>query len=408
MKTIYLKSALSINNASLKGSQLFDTLRKQSSECLLAHFINDRETSYYPEDIQVDHLSIEKVRSFNPDIIFLENGLINNEAWKIPQAFAAELVENGTVLIIADVGTDAASKDRSGYEEISSFLGCQLRFKNSQPAAIADEQNFWRGHKQIICKTSEMGIDGWLQPIYSGIEKILVGNPVRLDHTSNTLVRGNRNSSGVIVNDVYDRLDPDFTPWGNVIKRGYGFIVFIAGYVSGDAWSREEPGKPKVDNIPWLLNIATFLHQESSRERIRKHRFKLFLSHASEDKPLVEEVSRHIKSSGVAFWLDKEEIVASDSLTGGITDGIKDVTHFILFLTNHALQSSWVTTETELAVQHNLPIIIIRTEDINIPPHLSDLLRIEAEGLPVAEIGEQIAATIIRLEKRKKNSLPGK
>lgn len=386
---------------------MFDVFRKRSSECLLAHFINEHETSYYPEEIQVDHLSIEKVRSFNPDIIFMEDGLVNDEAWKIPQAFATELVENGTVLIIADVGIDAASKNRSGYEKITSFLGCKLRFKNSEPAAIADEKNFWRGHKQIICKTSEMNIDGWLQPIYAGIEKILVGNPVRLDHTTNTLVRGNQNSSGVLINDIYEYLDPDFAPWGNVKKSGYGFIVFIAGYVSGDAWSRDEPGKPNVDNIPWLLNIATFLHEESSRERIRKHRFKLFLSHASEDKPLVEEVSRHIKSSGVSFWLDKEQVVASDSLKGRITDGLNDVTHFILFLTNHGLQSKWVTTETELAVEHGLPIIIIRTENITVPAHISDLLRIEAEGLSAAEIGEQIAATVIRLEKRKNKLQPG-
>lgn len=51
--------------------------------------------------------------------------------------------------------------------------------------------------------------------------------------------------------------------------------------------------------------------------------FDVFMSHASEDKPFVMELSRELEQRGLSVWLDKREITVGDRLLSTIDDGLR-------------------------------------------------------------------------------------
>jgi TIR domain len=78
---------------------------------------------------------------------------------------------------------------------------------------------------------------------------------------------------------------------------------------------------------------------------------RIFLSHASEAKPLVrqltENLPRHVK-----IWLDADELRLGQKFAAHIERGIRLECDFVLvFVEPHALASEWVRREVELALK---------------------------------------------------------
>lgn len=70
---------------------------------------------------------------------------------------------------------------------------------------------------------------------------------------------------------------------------------------------------------------------------------KVFLSHASTDKPLVRKVCESLDN--IAVWYDEIDIVNGDNIPRKISDGIESATHFALFWSKQASMSEWVNAE---------------------------------------------------------------
>ena len=67
---------------------------------------------------------------------------------------------------------------------------------------------------------------------------------------------------------------------------------------------------------------------------------KVFLSHASVDKPLVKEVKTFLEQGGdIECWLDAVEIDFGDNIVARIDDGLSRSDFLLLFLSPAALQS---------------------------------------------------------------------
>ena len=79
---------------------------------------------------------------------------------------------------------------------------------------------------------------------------------------------------------------------------------------------------------------------------------KVFLSHASEDKKLVEQIHLRIASKfpTIESWLDKYEIFGGDDLIDKIYTGIKDADKFLIFLSPNSIDKPWVRTELKKAL----------------------------------------------------------
>ena len=73
---------------------------------------------------------------------------------------------------------------------------------------------------------------------------------------------------------------------------------------------------------------------------------KVFLSHASVDKPFVTEVKHFLEDGGdIECWLDSFEIGFGENIVSRINEGLVKSDFALLFLSPTALKSRWVEEE---------------------------------------------------------------
>jgi len=400
MRVIYLRHSLSLNGrSSLSGRKLIDELDKVSQACMVTHIIMKEENAIdvHP-DLVEDILPETKLLDFDPTVIISEGGFFSSGTdWKMSEPLARRFVEDGGVFIVADVDVNILRQQRTEYASVADFLGARADYCGQEPVLGYDKVNYWEGTKQIICKTDDMVVSDWLMPVYEGVPEIIVGLPVRLGGFSNILASGNQHSTWSNATDGIP--GPDNMPFATVKKIGHGFVVYIAGNVTGDVWLEGCP-----HNTKWLTNVAQFLSSEAERDKLRTGQLgsdTTFLSHAHEDKQLVSEVFESLtRDHLVGGWIDQDGLIVGDSLTEGIIEAISKASYVTVFWSEATVKSEWVRLEVEWAKQHGKPLIIIRLDDSSIPQELAGLLRIEAALLTPQEIAEGVRKTLKRRSRR--------
>lgn len=103
---------------------------------------------------------------------------------------------------------------------------------------------------------------------------------------------------------------------------------------------------------------------------------KVFLSHASGDKPFVDRLVADLAKHSIPVWYDKFDLKIGESVPGRINDGIADSKYFAIVLSPDAICSAWVTEELNAALMKQvanggtflLPILL---KDCTIPPLLA-------------------------------------
>lgn len=83
---------------------------------------------------------------------------------------------------------------------------------------------------------------------------------------------------------------------------------------------------------------------------------RVFFSHASEDKAIVEQVYLRIttKYPEIKGWIDKYEIVGGDDLIEKIASGIDESDKFLIFISKNSINKSWVRTELKKALMKEI------------------------------------------------------
>lgn len=99
---------------------------------------------------------------------------------------------------------------------------------------------------------------------------------------------------------------------------------------------------------------------------------RVFLSHSSKDKWIVNQIATDLVNLGIAPWLDEWEIRAGESIPQKISVGIKDSKCVVVFLSKNAVASKWVEREWEAKywdeIQRNQILVIpVLLEDCEIP-----------------------------------------
>ena len=78
---------------------------------------------------------------------------------------------------------------------------------------------------------------------------------------------------------------------------------------------------------------------------------KIFLSHASRDKPLVREIRKHLPEH-IRSWIDEKQLLIGDDLESSIRDAIEKASDLvIIFLSRDSVRSEWVKRELAWALQ---------------------------------------------------------
>ncbi|MBL8616777.1 MAG: toll/interleukin-1 receptor domain-containing protein [Deltaproteobacteria bacterium] len=89
---------------------------------------------------------------------------------------------------------------------------------------------------------------------------------------------------------------------------------------------------------------------------------QVFLSHRSPDKPVVEGVGAALRQLGAQIWLDKEQLLAGQSIATELRKAIRSLKQVVLFVSEHEL-GAWVEDELswafELEDQRGPKVIVV-------------------------------------------------
>ena len=72
---------------------------------------------------------------------------------------------------------------------------------------------------------------------------------------------------------------------------------------------------------------------------------KVFISHSSKDKPMVETLANDLSNRGFEVWLDKWEIVPGDNIVDKINSGLEAADAGLIVFSVHSADSNWVSAE---------------------------------------------------------------
>jgi len=190
---------------------------------------------------------------------------------------------------------------------------------------------------------------------------------------------------------------PMFLVWGG--KKHYRPPYLLLG----EFWTEFDREHPDGLASSFSEFISAFI---DDRNRIVKRTgFKVFISHRSNDKAIVEPIAARLTGMGFSVWYDSWEIVPGDSIPDRIGAGIQSCTHFVMALSENTSGSGWVTKELNSALSlaaetgrpRLIPIFLDQDGHSAVPPLLRDVRGIKWYGhsLEVA-FGELLAG----LEKR--------
>jgi tetratricopeptide (TPR) repeat protein len=76
----------------------------------------------------------------------------------------------------------------------------------------------------------------------------------------------------------------------------------------------------------------------------------VFISHTTEDDPVVKKIRQALQSLGIDAWVDSRQLAGGDKLAPEIQNAIKEKTHFIAVLSPKTINSPWVKKEIDYAL----------------------------------------------------------
>jgi hypothetical protein len=101
---------------------------------------------------------------------------------------------------------------------------------------------------------------------------------------------------------------------------------------------------------------------------------RLFLSHASEDKPLIRDLYTRLKAIGLEPWLDEIDLVPGQNWKDTIQRQIQQSDYFLACLTSNSGKAGFLRKEFEYALEryavrrsNNISLIPVKLSPSDIP-----------------------------------------
>jgi len=126
---------------------------------------------------------------------------------------------------------------------------------------------------------------------------------------------------------------------------------------------------------------------------------KVFLSHASIDKPRVRWIRDSLAQYGIKCWLDEDELLVGDSISRRIDDALDSADFIVFCISQESLQSEWVNLEVRAVLSKQLKtkmprILPVTLDGSEPPPLLSDFVWADLSDVKSTE-GVQLLARAI-------------
>ena len=132
---------------------------------------------------------------------------------------------------------------------------------------------------------------------------------------------------------------------------------------------------------------------------------RVFLSHSSVDKPLVETLARGLAQRGIDPWFDQWEMGPGDNLVARINEGLATADAGIIVLSEQSSGSRWVEAELSNLIYNRIQegqlLLPVKVADGSpVPELIKPLLWISIEDI------EGIAAALLRRGRGKPPVIP--
>lgn len=103
---------------------------------------------------------------------------------------------------------------------------------------------------------------------------------------------------------------------------------------------------------------------------------KVFVSHASADKPFVDRLVADLAARSIPVWYDKLDLRIGESVPAAINAGLSNSKYFAIVLSKASVASAWVREELNAALMTQVAkggtfILPLLLEDCDIPPLLA-------------------------------------
>jgi TIR domain/Sel1 repeat len=90
----------------------------------------------------------------------------------------------------------------------------------------------------------------------------------------------------------------------------------------------------------------------------------VFISYSSKDKPAADATCAILESKGIRCWIAPRDIIPGADWGESIINALNQSRAFVLVFSSHANSSPQIKREVERAVNHGLPVIPLRIEDV--------------------------------------------
>lgn len=105
---------------------------------------------------------------------------------------------------------------------------------------------------------------------------------------------------------------------------------------------------------------------------------RVFICHATEDKPSAHRIAAYMRQAGAEVWLDEWEIKVGDSIVEKVNAGLSGATHMLLLLSATSVQKPWVRREFSSTLMRQLSsnsvrVLPVLLESCEVPSILSDI-----------------------------------
>ena len=118
----------------------------------------------------------------------------------------------------------------------------------------------------------------------------------------------------------------------------------------------------------------------------KTYTYDVFISHASNDKPIVEKIVQDFKNAGISYWVDYEQIKFGDPITNKIEEGLAESKSVLVCISSSLGRSNWSMAEYGPILNRQLshpsgkrviPLRLDNCNDEDIPNLLYNLKRAE-------------------------------
>ena len=109
--------------------------------------------------------------------------------------------------------------------------------------------------------------------------------------------------------------------------------------------------RPQLPASQFTVGQTDPLPTPAPAEPIRRNPRQIFISHAHQDAQMAQKLATDLEKEGYDIWIAPDSIRPGEKWVEAISRGLEESGLFLLLLSPAAVQSRWVNTETNIAIQ---------------------------------------------------------